>query len=700
MPEVVCRYARAMRATTVAKLTRWAVADPVDVGRGRGVALLGRSWARRRLTGAAPRGDRAAAEALFDLWLTEPAPELWDFVAGCLDRHMLSPEATRTHLAGKACAAAIEPDRREANRAALGRFLVARGLVPEQPVDRVLLLVMTDQVDQQQALDPDNNLLSLAYRSADAATRAVLRATLVEAGGLDAVRVVAGRERVSAENVLDPDEAAYLARQLADRGDWPQLWRLVLGATLPHAVELVHLIDDWQPSDARGRDLFPRLASFPADGWVDAEEALWAAAQTRVRLPGADDGYRPVHEIRSGRFVEGHHDRVVVAGRFLTAEGKGEELILTYNLAEGSVVDRVKLQGVATTAVLRADPEHTLTAQRAQAPGGQGNGASPELCAHSPGASPRSVGRGVDGSVMYPFGDVVLEFDPAGAIQLRGGSSHPQDADVTGARSVPPERVTFDELGIRQASRRALLVADELVGRVVLGDWAAGRLLVFDRHLSPVATNSREEPATLVDSAVFDGPDRLLTMSGKDDVLTVWRIDGGTLVRTEQAVLGDVGWPSFAAQNQRPLALPLARTMVALRASRSLVHVDLDRFDLVEQRTRRGYTREQATSLWRSADGELLGAGTHGELVVDDTRLRRAVDLLGRPLAGLDLRDLAMVIAADDALPARAADPARQLLGLFRACLEARLGAEVALADGTPVSTGPAGPYDVAVSWT
>jgi hypothetical protein len=263
--------------------------------------------ARRRLVetvSGSPPGSSPAIDALWAAWLDKPSDPVWTLLAGwrspgtgpdadlarialagvpgatpvvmptargvlaAFDRHdhPVAAAARRvlastvdTELVDAVCAvAATQPDR------PLARFCVEHRLVPSEPVARVAFFVTTGQVEQFRAADPDGAALALAYAAADDRERERLRAGMVRIGELDLVRVIAGGgpELVSRAS---PAELEYLTGQLADRADWPGLWRVLVALSPDRAVGVWRLFPvDWRPAGSAARRLADALARVPA----------------------------------------------------------------------------------------------------------------------------------------------------------------------------------------------------------------------------------------------------------------------------------------------------------------------------------------------------------------------------------------------------------------------------------------------------
>jgi hypothetical protein len=258
-------------------------------------------WRARRawqiLRNAADAGDQKAIEAVWRAWLRYRDEERWE---------LLSRWRIPQDLAEAVLAAAVEPYRNAAARAALGEFCARHDLVPDDPVRRVLFFTMTGQHAQHRAADPDGSLLATAYQAADRPARGALRKALAGAGDLDVVRVIAGAGSRVAD--MRAEERDYLVGQLAGRRDWPGLWRLARDLPVVEAVAALWLIDErWRPDRQHDRDLFGLLSGIGGDVVRAAGGALTAGGAIRIEVPSRVVGRCSLARCPAGR---GDHGRL------------------------------------------------------------------------------------------------------------------------------------------------------------------------------------------------------------------------------------------------------------------------------------------------------------------------------------------------------------------------------------------------------
>jgi hypothetical protein len=139
-------------------------------------------------------------------------------------------------------------------------FCVGHHLAPSDEVRRALFFACTGQQDQYWALDPEGTLLALGYGGAVAREREVLREAMTALGGIDVLRVLAGRSAGRGDLAsLNKKERAHLVGQLAERREWNQLWSLTRWLPLAEAAHTTRAFGDWRPSADDERAVFEAL---------------------------------------------------------------------------------------------------------------------------------------------------------------------------------------------------------------------------------------------------------------------------------------------------------------------------------------------------------------------------------------------------------------------------------------------------------
>ncbi|MFV2176421.1 hypothetical protein ACFHW2_02695 [Actinomadura sp. LOL_016] len=489
-----------------------------------------------------------------------------------LDDHPLADLAARRVVArgdqavvDAACERALrEPD--------LARFCRRRGLVPRDPVRRALFFVLTGQAGQRRALDPDGSLFALAYAAATPDERARARKVLLATGDLDLVRAVLGEDRRAHVADMSAEEIGYFAERLAERGEWGELWTLVLNVPVESGTALVRLFPRWRPPDEDGRRLFAR--------YLDMSPAAVRAALRRLRAehagrprrtefpmpPGAHDPSAPpgIHDLsfspdgsllavasmdrsvrvidpRTGRLVR-RHGRLPTTGRVLHL-GDGAVLAAVGRDAGPHRLVHCAPDGTRTahpvaglvTALTRTGPDGAFAATTAAG----------ELVLGAPGdVTVRSLGDfGLDPRMWprtvaaHPGTDRLAVLD--GAIHLidpAAGTAdivHPAGAAV---RAAYADAGTL-AYGDRHGAVAFLPVADGTERGVLPGGGGLSGLATIHRGVAAVDTHgtvrfldvARPDPAGAPPAACGTGPTRLAAAPAGEAV-AVGHVDGGIVV--------------------------------------------------------------------------------------------------------------------------------------------------------------------------
>jgi len=587
-----------------------------------------RGWLARaawdRLVRAADDGDGHAIDAAWRLWQEDHDTD----VLACLPRWWPS-SVLRVHVLRYA----VDPRRPVGSRAVLGALCTENGLVPADPVDRVRFFALTAQPERHHALDPDGTLLTIAYRTADQATRKALRGAMTAAGDLDVVKVIAGGEPSG-------DEIAYLTRHLAATGQWPALWRLVRDMPLPYAAASVNLLRDWEPHAPAERHVFERLMAIGANTVAEAARTL--------------DGLR-VMPISSK----------AVAVSF--APGRSGLAVAM----PGGGIERYTLPGMVSLGTVGLRPRLATRALHL----------GESIVAVETGAG------GVDRLVRYRTGS------EGGENAWTSGSRHDGVWALAGARgrffaaksgelllgtATTLRRVTRHELGLPAVfAFPVVLAAEPATGRLAIGGRRGLDLSILSANLRLIA-HRRDETGSGVRDVVFVGRDRLVTVDVHGWVMR-WRRAGNTL-RLDQSVQVPLG--SGAADDRPSLCAMPARGRFAVVGFDRVTWLDADTFAVVEPPAG---SRNGVDRLWASPDGHLLAVRYRdGRTELHNLLLGDVADLLDRPMSNMTPGSVATVRTAQRGH----LDPGvGRTLALLRACLAHGFDTEISLGATTRVRT-------------
>jgi hypothetical protein len=569
-----------------------------------------RAW--ERLAAASRSRDDISAAALRKAWLDDPRDDTWGYVGRwCAPADMF--------------AAAVDPDRGARSRAAIGGYCVEHDLVPDNPVQRALFFVLTGQHQRYQALDLDGTLLAGAYRGASEATREALRETMLGVGELNLVRVIADRP----DRVLTGAEADYLARQVADAGDWERLWRLIPAMPLASAVRAARLFPHWRPDDGAGRDFFARLAGTNPD----AITALGQPAVTTLKRLFSRDWRKGVPSFAPD------NSEVSFEGTLFTLPGG--QVVADYETTAQELA-----LGNATIVHMSFERSYGWTVIR-----------------NAPGRAPETLLRGSN----HPYiGRTQGGFVVAAHDKLWFGSATRSWSRV--ARVEWPADVV--------TSGTTLLAADPVSGNlaflVVNGDEDddyTEDLMLVDANAQLLARAKLDDGYQYLHA--FYGPDQVLAQSA-DPPLGLWRRDGSELVL------------AAAAEIDSSLAVPLpARNLVLVRREDKLAWLDAG--TLAEVDPPAGFPALDSRIVSFSPDGSLVAVKVENRVEVHDLGIHQLADQASRSLSQARVTDLEAVA---ELRKRRVAPHVRPAVELLHAGLAYRFGTDIALGSSTRIAGG------------
>jgi hypothetical protein len=554
--------------------------------------------------GAAERGDQNAIQAIWQAWLRCPDDERWEVLSRC--RNPADP-------AEAVLAAAVDPARTPAERAALGAFCARRGMLPADGIQRVLF-----------------------------------------SGDLDLVRVVA-RDRPTA---VTSEERAYLADQLASRGEWERLWRLVLDFPLAETVRAMRRFPrGWRPVDEAGRRLFTVLARTSPE----TVAVVGTAAAARVSL-GRET-------LASCSFAPDGSQVAITAHRPLRSRHSLSEPVTTLHALPGGR-ELERLPGVAVGLFHGTHLGESLVCL-------DGRRNYRVVVRYSPRSGSEDIHSFDRVEGILRLHKVSGGFVVGTRTRLLHGTAAPQSP----LREVTP-RALRQELAEKQIT---MLASEPMTGRlaVVIREEPHHyeSLAVLDADFRVIGRGA--DIADRLDRSCFEwlgfcGPDRLITRSAFKQLCS-WRV--------EPRLIREATTRSSA---RHMLPMPAAGWIVLdsrdHRDARTLQEVDYP--PMLGWMLHAGAGRLLSTD----TDHHVAWLRDDGDLEVRDLRLGEISELVERPMASSCLADLNVVAEAS----AYATSPEiAEVTRLMRACLEYRFGADIGL--GTTTGS-PGGADDIALT--
>lgn len=518
-----------------------------------------------------------------------------------------------------------------------GAFCAQHHLTPGNPVRRAVFYLLTGQLEQLRAHDPDGSLLAVGYESARDQERERMRAAMVGAGDLDVLRVLAGdrRDRLTR---MTADEVGYLAAQLADRQEWAELWQLAKQVSPTAAVRAARLLpEQWRPADDRDHALLELLVRADPEQVGAARGALSAP----LRIPVAG-------EALGGAFSpDGQRLAVAVA----SATARAEPSVKVLDVASGTVLE--EYSDVAEPRLLYLFNNGTLV-----------YGAADGLrwC----------TGGHVKHVWKFPGRPVALapRFVRRGGLVVatpEGLNFLDRDGKLTG--HAPRWRLNLpfrDNLQALAAQPGGSLLAA-----------ASSCLLVLDAaHARRVRLLSTPQAVPHATGICFAGPDRVVVTQRNS--VSVWRQTGQEV--SLAATTGHLGSLSVA---RAPVWIP-HRDEIAVLAGKTdtvlYLRVNHDSASLEIVKESRELDRRRGSALWASPSSQHHALGTADAVeVVLGGRAAAIAALADRPLAAAAPADLRTVAAARrDPVVRSLAGP---LLDLLWDCLRHRFATEVGLGE-------------------
>ena len=200
--------------------------------------------------------------------------------------------------------------------------------LPQQPAQRALFFLVTEQWDAYQALDFDHRLLNLAYQAALPALRQRILEKIRRGGQTELLSAIAGKDFRSRIATLSETEAAALVQILGEGQAWEKLWASLTELPYPAAVEAVRALDTsgWEPQTEDERALLNRLAGLAQNKIVVNPEMICSLLPPAVK--------RARIKLAHGRL----NDLSFAPGQALLAIATSRKKVIIWNLAHGQVL--------------------------------------------------------------------------------------------------------------------------------------------------------------------------------------------------------------------------------------------------------------------------------------------------------------------------------------------------------------------------
>ncbi|MFI0355428.1 hypothetical protein [Actinomadura sp. 9N407] len=573
------------------------------------------------------------------LWLDEPCASLSEFLrtlalpapaSGDGETRRLSLLVLGSASPQDLCRAVISARTPEHVRRIVAGTCAERAILPSDPPERALFLLLAGQLTRESAGQPaghstDAAALAAAYGKAPEELRERLRAAITATENLDLIRRFVGIAGPGSVTVRD---RGSLADHLVARRAWPELWRLALGLPLAEAIATVQRIEGWRGPDDTGA-LLDRMLALGPERAAAALSAFGTLEPIRPEPDGAGI------EIQCCALSP---DGTRLAVGMLPAVGTLDRpslRLMEFALPEARVIAQytpLPLAGRSEWAGIVHTGEAVLALQNSSD--------ESALMRYEKGADERIHHATEWGELLQS-----IRFSPRGLVVGSNSRISLFPPPFDGAH----HSVDLRRLRLMWPARS--IAVEPRTGRIAVGD---SDIAVLDADADRVLARTHvhlAEPRGLV----FSSPHRLITLDRGVEV-TAWRRDAGTLVADRTARL--------ATSVEGITALPASGHIAA--ACEGVVHLDPSTLEPAEPPFIPGLDTVSLVCSTPSGDHVAFSDGTQVE--VHGTYRDRAGRLLDRPLAD------ATVPADLEAIEALLASgsyrgDAAELLRIFRLCL-------------------------------
>jgi hypothetical protein len=549
-----------------------------------------------------------------------------------------------------------------------------------------VFFLLTSRLDAYRAEDPDGALVAVAYQAAGEAMRAAVREAALAAGDLNLLRALAQRPQLNAE--LSGEQTGRLARELAGRQEWARLWRLVMDATLEQALAVAPLLAGWQPPGEPGWRLLRLLQ--------DAEPGMVTAA--RATLRAAPPAALPALPVVTSVSFAPDLSQVAVAShtgangpdRFLNEQL--EAAVEMFALPGGQRVSSIVSDRWLARSVLHLG-DVVVAAEVHRYDRGELVPAACRLVSY----------RDRSRKLLWRTWGFMTNAESLRLLSLQtawgGGWRRWQLAPTRSGRGFIAAHPLGGGLLLGSGRRRALTRTCARLDGVVLRYWAqvgrapqsrvqvgtdpaSGRialtsdtdLVVLDSARRVLASWHETTYPQFRDTApFFCGPDTLITVD--PHWLGLWCLNGGDsgagtlkIVASQRPDAGGYGPPL--------VVLPSAGLVGCCCYGGAGQMAWFDTATLAPAAAPPGMPDGRVDGVWASPGGEYLAVAVGGRVRVCEPWPGGAALLLTKPMATMGPADLTAAADVERTDPNAAV---RRAMGLLRACLEFRIGTEVAL---------------------
>lgn len=555
-------------------------------------------------------------------------------------------------------------------KADVKKLCVDYKVAPQDEIKRSVFFLATDQVEELKLLDPDLDLLGIAYLSGDENQRELIRSRLIKQPSLSLAQVISGFNRRDRLARMTVDEIEYFLGALLLRDDYNGVLEVAVNMSLAvfvwSIIRIRQLSPYWAPSDPELAKIFGTANALTAN-WPSLTEVGTKSESILQKLREIVDW--PLGIPSAKILFDGRINDISFSpdGKFLAVAGTNK-VVGEVDLTLGKLSFVEHGFGSSVGNLLHLGNHSILAAERTNNPG--------KVCrvlSINKDKSGKEIVSYLEGSVtsLVKFGETGAAFTgrngALGLISLKGA----------------PREVEAIKLGVdypRLAAENSSALHGVFFNRSARYFTYSGKQI---RLHNSVALESLAKRATWVttkqsEKVVYlthSGAVKMLQVDSKNQTISRSRGETWAPVTTDMVLLPN-------------------RNQIAILSNASFALISTDDLKLVAK----GEIGMGGKSLHGSPDGTLIAIGNeNGVLQLIDTSTSLVPALFSKPIATLTPRDFQSCMRAMNSIFAKVGQSymaMQTLLALQLLLLQHRFRHDISLVDSTTIKMGE---YDISL---